>query len=257
MRKFILPVYVITLRDLKKFFRQKSRLIGMIARPLTWLFLIGTGLNQVIKGGLGVSYIQFILPGILGMTILFSAMFSSISIVWDREFGFMKEILVTPVSRFSVAFGKIVSGTLVSTIQGVIIMAAAPFIGIRFTVFEALLLVVFVMIVSMCISAIGVFIASMIKSFESFNIIMNFIVMPMFFLSGAMYPINVLPAFMRYLMYLNPLSYGIDSFKHVMFVEFAHFHSDFSLFSDIVLMVVFTLASTFLAALAFNRQQKE
>ena len=169
----------------------------------------------------------------------------------------MKEILVTPVSRVSVAFGKIVSGTLVSTIQGVIIMAAAPFIGIRFTVFEALLLVVFVMIVSMCISAIGVFIASMIKSFESFNIIMNFIVMPMFFLSGAMYPINVLPAFMRYLMYLNPLSYGIDSFKHVMFVEFAHFHSDFSLFSDIVLMVVFTLASTFLAAVAFNRQQKE
>ena len=257
MRKFILAVYVITLRDLKKFFRQKSRLIGMIARPLTWLFLIGTGLNQVIKGGLGVSYIQFILPGILGMTILFSAMFSSISIVWDREFGFMKEILVTPVSRFSVAFGKIVSGTLVSTIQGVIIMAAAPFIGIRFTIFEALLLVVFVMIVSMCISAIGVFIASMIKSFESFNIIMNFIVMPMFFLSGAMYPINVLPAFMRYLMYLNPLSYGIDSFKHVMFVEFAHFHSDFSLFSDILLMVVFTLVSSILAALAFNRQQKE
>ncbi len=257
MRKLILPIYVITLRDLKKFFRQKSRLIGMIARPLTWLFLIGTGLNQVIKGGLGVSYIQFILPGILGMTILFSAMFSSISIVWDREFGFMKEILVTPVSRLSVAFGKIVSGMLVSTIQGVIIMAAAPFIGIRFTIYEALLLIVFVMVVSMCIAAIGVFIASMIKSFESFNIIMNFIVMPMFFLSGAMYPISVLPKFMRYLMYLNPLSYGIDSFKHVMFVEFAHFHSDFSMLSDVVLMVIFTLGSTILAALAFNRQQKE
>ncbi len=257
MKKLILPIYVITLRDLKKFFRQKSRLIGMIARPLTWLFLIGTGLNQVIKGGLGVSYIQFILPGILGMTILFSAMFSSISIVWDREFGFMKEILVTPVSRFSVAFGKIVSGMLVSTIQGIIIMAAAPFIGIRFTIFEALLLVVFIMVVSICIAAIGVFIASMIKSFESFNIIMNFIVMPMFFLSGAMYPISVLPRFMRYLMYLNPLSYGIDSFKHVMFVEFAHFHSDFSLLFDVVLMVAFTLVSTVLAAFAFDRQQKE
>ena len=257
MRKIILTVYVITLRDLKKFFRQKSRLIGMIARPLTWLFLIGTGLNQVIRGGLGVSYIQFILPGILGMTILFSAMFSSISIVWDREFGFMKEILVTPVSRFSIALGKIVSGTLVSTIQGLIIMAAAPFIGIRFTIFEALLLVVFVMIVSMCISAIGVFIASMIKSFESFNIIMNFIVMPMFFLSGAMYPVNVLPRAMRYFIYLNPLSYGIDSFKHIMFVEFAHFRSDFSLLADIVLMIIFTLISTLFAAVAFNRQQKE
>ncbi|MGB9735720.1 MAG: ABC transporter permease [bacterium] len=248
---------MITLRDLKKFFRQRSRLIGMIARPLTWLLLIGTGLNQIIKGGLGISYIQFILPGILGMTILFSAMFSSISIVWDREFGFMKEILVAPVTRISIAFGKIVSGMLVSTIQGIIIMIAAPFIGIRFTVFEAFLLVVFVMIVSMCISAIGVFIASMIKSFESFNIIMNFIVMPMFFLSGAMYPINVLPRFMRYLMYLNPLSYGIDSFKHIMFVEFHHFHSDFSMLCDIVLMTVFTIGSTILAAVAFNRQQKD
>lgn len=257
MRRFFLTVYVITVRDLKKFFRQRTRLIGMIARPLTWLFIIGTGLNQVIRGGLGVNYIQFILPGILGMTILFSAMFSSISIIWDREFGFMREILVTPVSRFSIALGKIVGGTLVSTIQGLIIMAAAPLIGIRFTIFEALLLVVFVMVVSMCIAAIGVFIASLIKSFESFNIIMNFIVMPMFFLSGAMYPVSVLPRVMRWFIYLNPLSYGIDSFKHIMFVEFSHFHSDFSLFADIVLMVVFTLMSTFLAAVAFNRQQKE
>ncbi len=257
MRRFILPVYVITLRDLKKFFRQKSRLIGMIARPLTWLFIIGTGLNQIIKGNLGVNYIQFILPGILGMTILFSAIFSSISIVWDREFGFMKEILVTPISRFSIAFGKMVSGTLMSTIQGLIIMAAAPFIGIRFTMAEVLLLVLFIMIVSMCISAIGVFIASLIKSFESFNIIMNFIVMPMFFLSGAMYPINILPKAMRYFMYLNPLTYGIDSFKHIMFVDFANFHSDISMLHDIVLMLSFTLGSIILAALAFNRQQKE
>lgn len=257
MNKLLLPIYVITLRDLKKFFRQRSRFIGMIARPLTWLFLIGTGLNQIIKGGLGISYIQFILPGILGMTILFSAMFSSISIVWDREFGFMKEILVAPVTRVSIAFGKIVSGMLVSTIQGVIIMVAAPFIGIKFTIYEAFLLVIFIMIVSMCISAIGVFIASMIKSFESFNIVMNFIVMPMFFLSGAMYPINTLPKLMRYLMYINPLSYGIDSFKHIMFVEFSHFHSDFSMFSDIILMILFTLGSTVLAAIAFDRQQKQ
>jgi len=257
MKKVLLPIYVITLRDLKKFFRQRSRLIGMIARPLTWLFLIGTGLNQIIRGGLGINYIQFILPGILGMTILFSAMFSSISIVWDREFGFMKEILIAPVPRLSIAFGKIISGMLVSTIQGIIIMLAAPFIGIRFTIFEALLLVVFIMIVSICISAIGVFIASMITSFESFNIIMNFIVMPMFFLSGAMYPINVLPKFMRYLMYLNPLSYGIDSFKHIMFVEFSHFHSDFSMLSDVLLMIIFTIGSTVLAAITFNKRQKE
>ncbi|MCL4557235.1 MAG: ABC transporter permease [Deltaproteobacteria bacterium] len=257
MRRLVLPVYVITLRDLKKFFRQRSRLIGMIARPLTWLLIIGTGLNQIIKGSLGVTYIQFILPGILGMTILFSAIFSSISIVWDREFGFMKEILVTPVSRISIAFGKMVSGTLISTVQGLIIMVAAPFIGIRFTIAEVFSLIVFIMVVSMCISAIGVFIASLIKSFESFNIIMNFIVMPMFFLSGAMYPISILPRVMRYFMYLNPLTYGIDSFKHIMFAGLTSFRSDISMLNDIVLMISFTIVSIVLAAVAFNRQHNE
>src|SRR3990172_6596531 len=124
-------VYVIVAREFKKFLREKSRLVSTIARPLVWLFLVGGGMSRLVPGGGGVSYMQFIFPGILGMTILFSSIFSSISIIWDKEFGFMKEILVAPISRFSVVIGKAMSGMLLSTIQAVIVLALFPLLGLR------------------------------------------------------------------------------------------------------------------------------
>ncbi|MBI4699364.1 MAG: ABC transporter permease [Nitrospirae bacterium] len=124
-------VYVIVAREFKKFVREKSRLISTLARPLIWLFLVGGGMSRLVSPGMGVSYMQFIFPGILGMTILFSAIFSSISIIWDKEFGFMKEILVAPVSRLPIVIGKALSGTTVSTIQAAIILALFPFLGFK------------------------------------------------------------------------------------------------------------------------------
>jgi ABC-2 type transport system permease protein len=127
------PVYVICLREFKKFFREKSRLLGTLARPVLWLFVVGNGMNSLIKPHVGFSYLQFIFPGMIGMTILFSSIFSSISIVWDREFGFMKEMLVAPISRLSIVIGKAISGTLISVAQAVIIMILIPFLGITLT----------------------------------------------------------------------------------------------------------------------------
>ena len=127
-------IYVLVAREFKKFVREKSRLISAIARPLIWLFLVGGGMSRLVSpgmGGMGISYMQFIFPGILGMTILFSSIFSSISIIWDKEFGLMKEILVAPVSRFSIVLGKALSGTIVSVIQAVIILALFPFLATR------------------------------------------------------------------------------------------------------------------------------
>src|SRR3989338_10728147 len=124
-------IYVIVAREFKKFVREKSRLISAIARPLVWLFLVGAGMSRLVAPVGGVSYMQFIFPGILGMTILFSSMFSSISIIWDKEFGFMKEILVAPVSRTSIVMVKALSGTIISTIQAVIILMIFPFLGIK------------------------------------------------------------------------------------------------------------------------------
>ena len=124
-------IYVIVAREFKKFIREKSRLFSAIARPLLWLFIVGSGMSRLVPRSAGVSYTQFIFPGILGMTILFSSVFSSISIIWDKEFGFMKEILVAPVSRLSIVIGKALSGTLVSTIQAIIILSLFPFLGLK------------------------------------------------------------------------------------------------------------------------------
>ena len=119
-------IYVIVAREFKKFIREKSRLISTLARPLLWLFLIGGGMSRLVPAGENISYTQFMFPGILGMTILFSAIFSSISIIWDKEFGFMKEILVAPVSRFSVVVGKATSGMVLSTLQAIIVLCLFP-----------------------------------------------------------------------------------------------------------------------------------
>jgi len=198
-------VYVIVAREFKKFIREKSRLFSAIARPLLWLFIVGAGISRLVANQAGVPYTQFIFPGIIGMTILFSSMFSSISIIWDKEFGFMKEILVAPVSRFSIVIGKALSGTIVSTIQALIILALFPFLGFKLGLLQILEIILICVSLSFCISAFGIVLATFYDSYESFSVIMNFIIMPMFFLSGAMYPVKLLPDILRILAKLNPM----------------------------------------------------
>jgi ABC-2 type transport system permease protein len=249
-------VYVLVAREFKKFVREKSRLISTIARPLIWLFLVGGGMSRLITPGMGtigVSYLQFIFPGILGMTILFSAIFSSISIIWDKEFGLMKEILVAPVSRFSIVIGKALSGTIISTLQAVIVLCLFPLLGIRLD-FLAFAEIVFVaLLLSFCIASLGIVIATFYDSFESFSVIMNFIVMPMFFLSGAMYPVKMLPPFLRFLTRLNPLTYGIDAFKHPIFRD-GSVH-DFPQLVNVGVLVGSSLLFVTVSGLLFERKK--
>src|SRR5512147_909992 len=227
-------VYVIVAREFKKFIREKSRLISTIARPLVWLFLVGGGMSRLVPTGGGVSYMQFIFPGILGMTILFTSIFSSISIIWDKEFGFMKEILVAPVSRFSVVVGKAMSGMLLSTTQAVIILALFPFIGLKLGLLQIAGVLLVCAVLSFSIAAFGILLASFYDSYESFSVIMNFIVMPMFFLSGAMYPVKLLPNVLRIVAKCNPLTYGIDALKNIIFpFETGRMGADFPLFIDV------------------------
>ena len=173
-------IYVIVAREFKKFIREKSRLFSAIARPLLWLFIVGAGISRLVPRDTGVPYTQFIFPGIIGMTILFSSIFSSISIIWDKEFGFMKEILVAPVSRLSIVVGKALSGTLVSTMQAVIILALFPFLGFKLSMIQIIAVVFICASVSFCISAFGIVLATFYDSYESFSVIMNFIIVPMF-----------------------------------------------------------------------------
>lgn len=246
-------IYVMVAREFKKFIREKSRLISTIARPVIWLVLVGGGMSRFVSPGMGVDYMQFIFPGIIGMTILFSSIFSSISIIWDKEFGLMKEILAAPVSRFSIVVGKALSGTLVSVIQAAIILMLFPFLGITLNATAVLSTLCIAVLLAFCISSLGIVIASFYESFESFSVIMNFIVMPMFFLSGAMYPVSKLPAALKIVSRLNPLTYGIDALKHSVLgnAEIV----DFSMITDIAVLVISAIVFIIAAGLLFERNK--
>ncbi|MEN8263958.1 MAG: ABC transporter permease [Nitrospirota bacterium] len=246
-------IYVLVAREFKKFIREKSRLISTIARPVIWLVLVGGGMSRFVSPGMGVDYMQFIFPGIIGMTILFSSIFSSISIIWDKEFGLMKEILAAPVSRFSIVVGKTLSGTLVSVIQAAIILMLFPFLGITLNATAILSTLCIAVLLAFCISSLGIVIASFYESFESFSVIMNFIVMPMFFLSGAMYPVSKLPAALKIVSRLNPLTYGIDALKHSV-LDSAEI-VDFSMITDIAVLVISASVFIIAAGLLFERKK--
>lgn len=245
-------VYVIVAREFKKFIREKARLISTLARPLIWLFLVGGGMSRLVKADIGAPYMQFIFPGILGMTILFSSIFSSISIIWDKEFGLMKEMLVAPVSRFSIVMGKALSGTLISVMQAVIILGLFPVIGLRLDIAAIAEIVLVSMLLSFCMSALGIVIAAFFESFESFSVIINFIVMPMFFLSGAMYPVNRLPDSLRLATRLNPFTYGIDALKHSILKSRMLF--DFPLAEDIGILALASVAFVIAGGMLFEQK---
>ncbi len=249
------PIYVICLREFIKFFREKSRLLGTLARPVLWLFVVGNGMSALIRPHAGFSYLQFIFPGMIGMTILFASIFSSISIVWDREFGFMKEMLVAPISRLSIIIGKAISGTAISVAQAVIILILTPFLGIRLSSLQFTEVVAVSMLVSFCITSIGILIAARLTSFDGFNIIMNFLVMPMFFLSGAMYPVSSMPQALRQLTHINPLTFGIDAFKHVLLRNATSpLGPEFPLSLDLAVVIGISAIMLTLAALSFRRK---
>lgn len=249
-------IYVIVARELKKFLREKSRLFSSIARPLLWLFIVGAGLSRLVPNNIGMPYTQFIFPGIIGMTILFSSIFSSISIIWDKEFGFMKEILVAPVSRASIVIGKALSGTVVSTLQVLIILALYPLIGLKLSIYQLIWTISISVLLSFCISSFGIVIATFYESYESFSVIMNFIIMPMFFLSGAMYPVKMLPDVLKLISKINPLTYGIDALKYTLFpVKEGVMGPDFNFLTNLLYLVVSSVAFVIISSIVFEKRK--
>lgn len=217
----LIGVYVIWLRDLKRFWRDTPRRVGAFFQPILYLFLLGTGMQSAFKsfGGGEVKYVLFMFPGILGMTVLFTAVFSAISIVWDRQFGFLKEVLVSPIPRSSVAVGKVVGGATTALMQGMVLMVLAflpMFFGFSLTtLWKVLELIPVIALLAIGMTSLGVVVAARMRSFEGFPIIMNFVMMPMFFLSGAMFPLQGLPGWMTVLTRLNPLTYGVDALRGI------------------------------------------
>jgi ABC-2 type transport system permease protein len=213
-------VYIIWYRDLLRFWRDRARIVASLAQPLLFLLIFGTGLSSAIAGSgqaTGpVDYIQFMFPGIIGMAVLFAAVFGAMSIVWDREFGFLKEVLVAPIDRSAVAIGKTLGGATQAMIQGLILLVLAPLVGVKLTTESLLLLVPFVFLLAFALSAMGVALASRMKSMQGFQVVMNFLMLPMFFLSGALFPLANLPAWLAVLTRLNPATYGIDPIRRIV-----------------------------------------
>ena len=209
-------IYTIWLREMKRFLRERSRIIGNISMPVIWLVIMGVGLNSSIRlPGVNVSYLSYMAPGIIGMSLLFTSMFSGISVIWDRQFGFLKEILVAPVSRLSIVIGKIVGSSTISLINGTLIIIISVLMGaLHFGFLSLIMAFVFMLLISFTFVGIGLTIASRLKNMEGFQMIMNFLIMPLFFLSGAFFPLENVPIWMKTLAYIDPLMYGVDGLRN-------------------------------------------
>lgn len=249
----ITTIYVLWLREMKRFFRAKSRVFGMIARPLFFLVFLGLGFRRMpptlIPGG--IDYIQFLVPGIVGMTMLFSSMFAGMSVLWDKEFGFLKEIMVAPVNRVSIVIGRIAGGTTTGLIQGILILGISLFMGFKIPgIFSLLLSIIFMVLIAITFIGLGLIFASKMKDIEGFGIIMNFIIFPLFLLSGALFPIENLPPWLRYLSYIDPLTYGVDGLRYVLCEV-----SSFSLIFDFVILIGFSSGMVLLGAYFFEKSE--
>ncbi len=246
-------VYVLWLREMKRFSRAKSRVLGSLIMPLFFLAFLGLGFNRMPVPGVptGVDYIKFLVPGIIGMSLLFSSTFAGLSVLWDREFGFLKEIMVAPVSRVSIALGRIAGGVTTSLLQALLILAASILLGFPVRSGLALLAALgFMILISFAFIGLGLIFASRMKDIQGFGLVMNFLVFPLFFLSGAFYPLTNLPWVIRSLSFIDPLTYGIDGLRAVLIQT----HT-FPLALDFLVLAGFAAAMLFLGAYFFEKSE--
>lgn len=244
-------IYILWLRSIKRYYRSKSRIVGSLGQPLLFLLALGYGLGSVFaKAGEG-NYFQFLAPGVIGMSIIFTAVFTGIELIWDRQFGFLKETLVAPVSRFNIMIGRTLGGATVATFQGLIVFFLALLFGFRpenWALFPAFIL--FMLLVASLFTALGNMIGSLLEDMQGFQLIMNFLVMPLFFLSGALFPLTGLPAVLDVITKFDPLTYGIDSFR-ILLVN----AGVFGLGTDFGVLIVVALVLVALGSYFFSKIQ--
>ena len=247
-------------RDLIRLRRMPTRIITGLAQPLLFLFVLGAGLESAIgsRGAAGVDYQQYLFPGILAMSVLTSALFSSVAIVWDREFGFMREMLVAPVSRASLVLGKALGGGSVAVVQGLVLVVTAPLVGVDLTVGRFFEMVLFLLLLAFALTAFGIVIASRMQRMESFQMVMALVLQPMLFLSGAIFPLGNLPDWLGVVTRLNPATYGVDAIRRVLLppaVPLTIFDWTVPLWADALITLAFGTAMLALAVRLFSRTE--
>ncbi|HMV48310.1 MAG TPA: ABC transporter permease [Blastocatellia bacterium] len=207
-------IYILWLRELKRYLRSRAQIVASLGQPLLYLLVLGFGLGPVFQQAGKGSYIQFVAPGVVGMSVLFTSIFSGIGLLWDRQFGFLKETLVAPVPRITVMIGRTLGGATVATIQGTLILVVCVLAGFRPVSWAAVpLAFLFMILTAVVFSGLGTAIGSLLENMQGFQLIMNFLVMPIFFLSGALFPLTNLPRLLGTATNLDPLTYGIDGLR--------------------------------------------
>jgi ABC-2 type transport system permease protein len=216
-------IYILWLREVKKYSRSRVQIIASLGQPLLYLLVLGFGLGPVFKKAGGGSYLQFMAPGIIGMAVLFTSVFSGIALLWDRQFGFLKETLVAPVPRINVMIGRTLGGATVAMLQGLLIVIVCLIAGFRPVSWAGIPIGIgFMAMIAIVFAALGTSIGSSLQDMQGFQLIMNFLVLPIFFLSGALFPLNNLPKALAFVTSLDPLSYGVDGLRAAL-IGAAHF----------------------------------
>jgi ABC-2 type transport system permease protein len=217
-------IYVLWIRQLKRYWRSRARIVGSLGQPLLFLIALGFGFGPIYqKAGQG-NYIQFLAPGVVGMTIMFTSVFSGSELIWDRQFGFLKETLVAPVPRLAIMIGRTLGGATVAVMQGVVVILICMLAGFRpGSLASAAYAFLFMTLIAVTFTALGTALATMLTDFQGFQLVMNFLVMPMFFLSGALFPLDGVPGPLLIAASVDPLAYGIDGMRAALGGGTAHF----------------------------------
>lgn len=242
-------IYILWLRQLKRYSRSRARIIGSLGQPILFLVALGFGLGPIYEQAGGGNYIQFLAPGVIAMSILFTAMFAGIEVIWDRQFGFLKETLVAPVSRFDIMIGRTLGGGTVAMIQGLIVFIITFFVGFRPENIVLLpLALIFMALIGILFTALGTAVASQLEDMQGFQLIMNFLIMPIFFLSGALFPLEGLPKVLSIITKFNPLSYGVDGLRGTL-INQAHL----GILSDLLVLSAVTAVVVMIGSYLFSK----
>ncbi len=244
-------IYILWLRQLKRYIRSRSRIVGSIGQPALFLVALGFGLGPIFKRAGGGNYIDFLAPGVIAQGILFTAIFSGIELIWDRQFGFLKETLVAPVSRFEIMIGRTLGGATIATLQGLIVFCLAFIIGFRpVSITNIIPAVLLMFLIALLFTAIGTAIASTLQDFQGFQLIMNFLVMPLFFLSGALFPLRGAPQILQIISKFDPLSYGVDGLRELLANS-----TNFGLSTDVAVLAIISAIILAIGAYLFTKIQ--
>jgi ABC-2 type transport system permease protein len=242
-------IFTLWLREVKKYSRSRAQIVASLGQPLLYLLVLGFGLGPVFQKSGNGSYLQFVAPGVIGMTVLFTSVFSGIALLFDRQFGFLKETLVAPVPRIRIMIGRTLGGATVAMLQGTLIFAVCLIAGFRPVSLAAIPLgFVFMALIAIVFAALGTAIGSGLQDMQGFQLIMNFLVLPIFFLSGALFPLTNIPTALKFVTRLDPLSYGVDGLRGALSGL-----TQFGFATNLITLAVIAVALLILGAWRFSK----